>query len=76
VGGPRPKPDPGDEIRRLYYEATARTIARDLPRAIELFKSLGTEAERERAAVYMDGLSQLRSEWAATRPSRARAKSR
>jgi hypothetical protein len=51
------------EIRSLYYRTTAETIKRDLARAIELLKSMPTEEERERAAVYMDGLSQMRSEW-------------
>ena len=54
-----------DQIKKLYYEARAATIQRDLNRAIDLFKSLDTEEDRERAAVYMDGLSQMRSEWAA-----------
>jgi hypothetical protein len=52
------------EIRRLYYEAKPSTIKRDLARAVALLKSMRTEEERERAAVYMDGLSQMRSEWA------------
>jgi hypothetical protein len=52
------------EIRRLYLQATRSTIGRDLGRAVELLKSMATEEERERAAVYMDGLSQMRSEWA------------
>ncbi len=52
------------EIRRLYYETTRATITRDLARAIELLKSMATEEERETAAAYMDGLSQMRSEWA------------
>ena len=56
--------DPLAEIRRLYYRTTAATIQGDLARAIELLKSLKTEPERERVAVYMDGLSQMRSEWA------------
>jgi hypothetical protein len=61
------------EIRRLYYAATAQTITRDLARAIELLKQMTTEDERERAAVYMDGLSQMRSEWAVQRnPTRRR----
>jgi hypothetical protein len=64
--------DAVDEIRRLYYETTPATIRRDLARAIELLKSLGTEAERERAAVYMDGLSEMRSEWALARGGRRR----
>ena len=51
------------EIRRLYYQATKATIDRDVKRAIALLKSMATEDERERAAVYMDGLSQMRSEW-------------
>ncbi len=50
------------EIKRLYYQTTATTIQRDLARAVALLKEL-SEAERERAAVYMDGLSQMRSEW-------------
>ncbi len=51
------------EIKRLYYETTARSVRRDLARAMELLKSMASEEERERAAVYMDGLSQMRSEW-------------
>ena len=53
-----------EEIKRLYYSATKATIQRDLARAIELLKSLPSDDDRERAAVYMDGLSQMRSEWA------------
>ena len=51
------------EIKRLYYQTTRQTIQVDLARALDLLKSMSTEAERERAAVYMDGLSQMRSEW-------------
>jgi hypothetical protein len=57
------EPDPVAAIRRLYFEASEKTVRRNLERAIELFKTLGTEEERERAAVYMHGLSQMRSEW-------------
>ena len=57
-----------DEIKRLYYRATRATIQRDLARAIALLKTLETEEDRERVAVFMDGLSQMRSEWAAGRP--------
>ena len=56
--------DPLAEIRRLYFETTAATVQRDLQRAVELFKQIPSEEDRERAAVYMDGLSQMRSEWA------------
>ena len=57
--------DPVDEIKRLYFSATRATIQRDLKRAVELLKTLPNEDERQRAAVYMDGLSQMRSEWMA-----------
>ena len=52
------------EIKRLYYQTTRQTIQTDLARALELLKSLATEEERERVAVYMDGLAQMRSDWA------------
>jgi hypothetical protein len=53
------------EIKRLYYQTRAATIQQDLRRAVELAKGM-TEPERERAAVFLDGLSQMRSEWGAT----------
>ena len=52
------------EIKKLYYAATKATIQNDLARAIDLLKTLPTEDDREKVAVYMDGLSQMRSEWA------------
>lgn len=52
------------EIRRLYFQTTKHTIQQDLARAVDLLKSMNSEEERERVAVYMDGLSQMRSEWA------------
>jgi len=52
------------EIRRLCYATTKQTIRQDLERAMQLLKSMSGEDERERAAVYMDGLSQMRSDWA------------
>ena len=58
--------DPYDEIKRLYYNTTRATVQRDVARSIELLKSMKTDDERQRAAVYMDGLSEMRSEWAAT----------
>ena len=51
------------EIKRLYYQTTAKTIHMDLARALDLLKSMNGEAERERAAVYMDGLAQMRADW-------------
>lgn len=56
--------DAVEEIKRLYYAATKATIQKDIERAIDLLKSLPNDEARERAAVYMDGLSQMRSEWA------------
>jgi hypothetical protein len=52
------------EIRRLYYQTSKATIKQDFARAIDLVKSLASEQERERAAVYMDGLSHMRAVWA------------
>jgi hypothetical protein len=60
--------DPADEIKRLYYGTTRATIQRDLARAIDLLKSLPDDDARQRVAVYMDGLSEMRSEWAAAGP--------
>lgn len=56
-------PDPVEAIKRLYYQTTKATILRDLDRAIDLLKSLPDDEARARAAVYMDGLAQMRSEW-------------
>lgn len=54
---------PLEEIRRLYFNTSKSTVKKDIARAIELLKSMSTDDEREKAAVYMDGLSQMRSEW-------------
>jgi hypothetical protein len=62
--------DPLAEIKRLYYNTTRTTIQRDLAHAVDLLKSMTSEEERQRAAVYMDGLSQMRSEWAGGRRKR------
>ena len=67
--------DPRDasaQIRRIYFATTKQTIQHDLAHAIELLKGLPTEEDRDRAAVYMDGLAQLRTEWT-PRPQRAAA---
>lgn len=56
-------PDALAEIRKLYYGTTKATVVRDLDRAIDLLKGLPSDDEREKAAVYMDGLAQMRSEW-------------
>jgi hypothetical protein len=54
-------------IREIYFKTTKRTIEHDLAHAIALLKSLPGEDERDKAAVYMDGLSQMRSEWTETK---------
>jgi hypothetical protein len=51
------------EIRRLYFKTTRDTIRQDLDRALQLLKSMASEEERERAAVYMEGLAEMRGEW-------------
>ncbi|MEP7117507.1 MAG: hypothetical protein ABI880_07995 [Acidobacteriota bacterium] len=58
-----PPPDAADEIKRLYFAATKATIADDVERAIAVLISLESDEARERVAVYMDGLAQMRSEW-------------
>jgi hypothetical protein len=52
------------EIRRLYFQTTRHTIERDLDRALGLLKSMNSEDERGRATVYMEGLAQMRADWA------------
>jgi hypothetical protein len=51
------------EIRRLYFNATAKTIQRDIDRAIDILKSLRDDDERGKAAVFMEGLNEMRKEW-------------
>ena len=55
--------DPVAEIKRLYYATTRATIQRDLEKAVALLKTIAAEEDRERVSVFMDGLSQMRSEW-------------
>jgi hypothetical protein len=51
------------EIRRLYFDTSKQTIQQDLEKALALLKSMTTEEEREKAAVYMEGLAEMRSDW-------------
>lgn len=62
---------PLDEIRALYFGATARTIEADFDRAIDLIKSMGSEEARERAVVFMEGLAEMKKQWAGARPAAA-----
>ena len=50
-------------IKKLYFSTSKSTIGRDFEQAIDLLKSMTSEEERERAAVYMDGLAQMRAQW-------------
>jgi len=52
-----------EEIRRMYFGTTPKTIERDLDRAIDILKTLKTDEERSKAAVFMEGLNELRKEW-------------
>jgi len=51
------------EIRALYFQTTRRSIQKDLTKALDLLKSMASEAERERATVYMEGMAQMRADW-------------
>jgi hypothetical protein len=60
------------EIRRLYFRTTRQTIQQDLEKALDLLKSMASEAERERATVYMEGLAQMRRDWSGNRKVRSK----
>jgi hypothetical protein len=55
--------EPIEEIKHLYFKATAATIQEDFARAIDLLKTLPDEESRGRAAVYMEGLAEMRKDW-------------
>ena len=52
-----------NQISTLYYRASPKTIEQDVTEAVQLLKLLPDEQTRAKAAVFMDGLSQMRSEW-------------
>ena len=73
----RPDMDPTQAIatiRRIYFATTPKTVEHDVAHAVELLRTLPSEDARSRAVVYMDGLAQLRREWA--RASKPKATSR
>ena len=51
-------------LKALYFGATPATIADAFDEAIDALKSLPTEEDRERAAVYMEGLAEMKREFA------------
>ena len=63
------------EIRRIYFKTTRQTIEGDMAHAIELLRSLPSEEEREKASVFMQGLNEMRREWAATEKRKSKSKS-
>ena len=58
-------------IKKLYFSTSKATIERDFDAAIDLLKSLPDEDERSRAAVFMDGLAEMKAQWVPKRPGRA-----
>ena len=69
--------DPLDAIKQLYFRATEKTIEEDFDRAIDLLKAMPSEDDRERAVVFMEGLAEMKKQWAGRpRPAARRAKAR
>jgi len=52
-----------DAIKKLYFGTSKSTIERDFDQAIDLLKTMASEDERDRAAVYMEGLAEMRKEF-------------
>lgn len=62
------------ELRTIYFKTTKQTIDADFAHALELLKALPDEETREKATVFMHGLSEMQREWQATKkPARAAA---
>ena len=51
------------ELRRIYFKTTKKTIEHDFAHAIALLKTIASEDDRQRASVFMEGISELRKEW-------------
>ena len=54
-----------EQLRTIYFNATQSTISDDFGKAIELFKQLTNDEDREKAAVFMEGIAEMRREWGA-----------
>lgn len=52
-----------DAIRKLYFGSSKSSIEQDFDRAIDLLKAMASEDERDRAAVYMEGLAEMKAQW-------------
>ncbi|HTV01468.1 MAG TPA: hypothetical protein VMF13_13045 [Luteitalea sp.] len=55
---------PLETLREIYFKASPSTIATDFDRAIDAFKQLTTDEDREKAAVFMEGIAEMRQEFA------------
>jgi hypothetical protein len=67
-------------LKALYFTTTAATIEDAFDEAIDLLKTLPSDDERQRAAVYMEGLAEMKQEFSGrgapkrpVNPSRRRA---
>jgi hypothetical protein len=59
-------------LKELYFRTTPATIEDAFDEAIDLLKSLPSDDERQRAAVYMEGLAEMKQEFAGRgRPKRS-----
>ena len=73
----KPPDGPGDpaaalaELRRIYFKTTKKTIDHDFAHAISLLKTIASEEDRQKASVFMEGINELRKEWAPPKPKLA-----
>ena len=63
-------------IRRIYFKTTKQTIDHDFAHAISLLKAIASEEDRQKASVFMEGINELRKEWAPPKPKPAPRKPR
>lgn len=54
---------PLEQLRTLYFNASQGSIDDDFLKAIALFKQLTSDDDREKAAVFMEGIAEMRKEW-------------
>jgi ubiquinone biosynthesis protein Coq4 len=64
------------ELRRIYFKTTRNTIDHDFAHAISLLKTIASEEDRQKAAVFMEGINELRKEWSPKAPRPAAGSSR
>ena len=53
-----------DRLKVLYFTTTPSTIEDAFDEAIDLLKTMPSDDDRERAAVYMEGLAEMKQEFA------------